>query len=318
MNALKKKTIIFFTISIFASLLIYIIIPTRQNIRIPVLPKPELLFLNKELVNLGFENQVMIKYFENNYLSENQKQIEANLLKKITNRSEEDQNLEELSALELIEIFFYKNITIYANIILKNIVNDKNTTERERKFFENTIITKKLKINPEDGSAKSSIISFLYSNKESYNEKEILILSEKINVSLSDFYFKFYHQLLSNKFDEVEKHIFLAKLRNYEQDIKSLSSTQGFNQTRLDRLLNDKINLNQDFLNIKKNYNTRYDKSYLIKSINYKSIEIYYTKSYLKIEYFMLLLILLNIIFYSIFIIFFRNGFNSFIKKYYE
>ena len=321
MNFLIKKTIFFFTFSIFASLVIYNVIPLKQNVHISVLSKPELLFLNKELVNLGLENRIKIKYFESYYNKENANPIEKNILNRLSSKSDEDQNVEDLNASEisqLIEIFFYKNIIIYGDIILNRIKNEKNITEREKKFFENITVTKRLKINPEDGSARTSIISFIYSNKEIYSEKEILLLSKKIEDSLSNFYFELYNQLLSNKFSEVEKYIFLVNDRSYEQDIKSLIATQASNQINLNKLINGKKNLNEDFLSLKETYNSSLNKSYFIKSINYKTIQNYYSKSFLKMKYFYPLLIFFNLLFYGIFIIFFRNGWNFFIKKYLE
>ena len=74
MYYLIKKSVIFFTISIFISLLI-IILPPKKNIHINLYAKSELLFENREVVNLGFENQKLFKYFESNHTQENQKEI---------------------------------------------------------------------------------------------------------------------------------------------------------------------------------------------------------------------------------------------------
>jgi hypothetical protein len=77
MNLLIKKTIIFFIISIFASSVIYNIIPSKQNIHISVYSKPELLLLSKELLNISFENRIMVKHFKINYEDkQKRKQIE--------------------------------------------------------------------------------------------------------------------------------------------------------------------------------------------------------------------------------------------------
>jgi hypothetical protein len=112
MNFLIKKTVIFFTLSIFASLVIYNVIPSKQNVHIYVHAKPELFFLNKELVNLGSENRIKTKYFESNYNKEDASQIEKNILSRLSSKNDQDQNVEVFNASEasqLVEIFFYKN-----------------------------------------------------------------------------------------------------------------------------------------------------------------------------------------------------------------
>ena len=170
MYIISKRSIVFIFITVSLSIFIAIVVPVKQKVMITVLPKDEMIYLNKELIN---SDNLFIKKLE--YFIKNYDQNISNL----------DNVIDKALIQNNVEETFYKKPKLYFELIISELSRNKTITKKEQSFFNNSIYTTEITINPEDGSASKTAPGIVYSGIEQFDRNEIIVLSEMLNKKLS-------------------------------------------------------------------------------------------------------------------------------------
>ena len=234
MYIILKRTIVFIFITVSLSIFIAIVVPVKQNVMITLLPKDEMIYLNKELIN---SDNLFIKKLE--YFIKNYDQNISNL----------DNVIDKALIQNNVEETFYKKPKLYFELIISELSRNKTITKKEQSFFNNSIYTTEITINPEDGSASKTAPGIVYSGIEQFDRNEIIVLSEMLNKKLSQALNNKYKSLLKDTMYSIENvtipfqlRVFDQNINLYQNNIKKLEENE--NQTDIDRSIDilDSIN----------------------------------------------------------------------------
>lgn len=234
MYIILKRTIVFIFITVSLSIFIAIVVPVKQKVMITVLPKDEMIYLNKELIN---SDNLFIKKLE--YFIKNYDQNISNL----------DNVIDKALIQNNVEETFYKKPKLYFELIISELSRNKTITKKEQNFFNNSIFSTETTINPEDGSAIKTSPGILYSGIEQFDRNEIIVLSEMLNKKLSQALNDKYKSLLKDTMYSIENVTIPFQLRVFDQNINLLQNNikkleENENQTDIDRSIDilDSIN----------------------------------------------------------------------------
>lgn len=234
MYIILKRSIVFIFITVSLSIFIAIVVPVKQKVMITVLPKDEMIYLNKELIN---SDNLFIKKLE--YFIKNYDQNISNL----------DNVIDKALIQNNVEETFYKKPKLYFELIISELSRNKTITKKEQSFFNNSIYTTEITINPEDGSASKTAPGIVYSGIEQFDRNEIIVLSEMLNKKLSQALNNKYKSLLKDTMYSIENvtipfqlRVFDQNINLYQNNIKKLEENE--NQTDIDRSIDilDSIN----------------------------------------------------------------------------
>lgn len=234
MYIILKRSIVFIFITVSLSIFIAIVVPVKQKVMITVLPKDEMIYLNKELIN---SDNLFIKKLE--YFIKNYDQNISNL----------DNVIDKALIQNNVEETFYKKPKLYFELIISELSRNKTITKKEQSFFNNSIYTTEITINPEDGSASKTTPGIVYSGIEQFDRNEIIVLSEMLNKKLSQALNNKYKSLLKDTMYSIENvtipfqlRVFDQNINLYQNNIKKLEENE--NQTDIDRSIDilDSIN----------------------------------------------------------------------------
>ena len=234
MYIISKRSIVFIFITVSLSIFIAIVVPVKQKVMITVLPKDEMIYLNKELIN---SDNLFIKKLE--YFIKNYDQNISNL----------DNVIDKALIQNNVEETFYKKPKLYFELIISELSRNKTITKKEQSFFNNSIYTTEITINPEDGSASKTAPGIVYSGIEQFDRNEIIVLSEMLNKKLSQALNDKYKSLLKDTMYSIENvtipfqlRVFDQNINLYQNNIKKLEENE--NQTDIDRSIDilDSIN----------------------------------------------------------------------------
>jgi hypothetical protein len=236
MNIILKRAIVFTFITVSLSIFIAIVVPVKQKVMISLMPKDEMMYLNKEFIN--FDN-LFIKKLE--YFIKNYDQNSSNL-DDIINKVLIQNNVEET---------FYKNPKLYFELIISELSINKIITKKEQRFFNNSTYISEVIINPEDGSASKTTPGIIYSGIEQFDRNEIIVLSKMISKKLSQTLNNKYKSELKDVIYSIENitipfqlRVFDQNINLFENNIKELEKNK--NQIDADRAIDILDSLNNE------------------------------------------------------------------------
>lgn len=323
MFKILNKAILFFFISLSLSTIIYILMPEKQNIKIPMHSNYSLIYKNNEYINSNNVLYAKIDNLFNEFKSKiaGSERIVIEYNKLDSANTIYDEQLKKINANNLFKEIFYKENKFYSELTIALLKKDNNLNREDIFFFSNIKNSSNVLINPEDGSAILSVISFNYSAKNNYSNKQIEDLAQKIEMQYSKLYNKKYRENLKEIISLLDNVYVPSELKRLDREIQIYSTYKNSNDVipQIANATNVKESMLNNINNIKieilKKINTDEKK---INIINYDQIKILYTKAKLKKKFFIIILIIINILITIIYILSFKYNYKNLKEKFFE
>lgn len=317
MFKILNKSILFFFISLSLSTIIYILVPEKQNVKIPMLSNYALIYKNNEYIN---SNNILYAKLENLFGIFKSRFAGSEKIIIEYNKSDND-HLKKINANHLFKEIFYNENKFYSGLTTEFLKKNSSLNRENIFFFDNIKNSSKVLINPQDGSALLSVISFNYSGKNKYSNKQIEDFAQKLEIQYSKLYHNKYIENLKELILLLDNVYLPSELTRLEREIKIYSTYKNNNDAivqivNANKVIGDLLvnteNIKKDMLKIINNDQKK------ISIIDFDAIEIFYTKAKLNKIIFIIILILFNFLITVIYILSFKYNYKSFKEKFFE